>query len=140
MPCPCPVTAASTAPSPAAATAVAFARTQLGKPYLCGRHRPGRVRLFRAGEMAYQAAGITIPRTSEDQWADLPHVSSPQPGDLVFFPGADGTWSAPGHVALVISKTQMIQAYATGTPVEVSPLNGDGAGGIVGYARPGGAS
>ena len=28
----------------------------------------------------------------------------------------------------------MIQAYATGTPIEVSPLNGDGAGGIVGYA------
>ena len=32
----------------------------------------------------------------------------------------------------------MIQAYATGTPIEISPLNGDGAGGIVGYARPGG--
>ena len=55
--------------------------------------------------MAYQAAGVSIPRTSEDQWADLPHVSSPQPGDLVFFPGSDGTWAAPGHVALVISAT-----------------------------------
>ena len=39
----------------------------------------------------------------------------------------------------MISATQMIQAYATGTPIEISPLNGDGAGGIVGYARPGGA-
>jgi cell wall-associated NlpC family hydrolase len=90
--------------------------------------------------MAYQAAGISIPRTSEDQWADLPHVSSPQPGDLVFFPGSDGTWSAPGHVALVIGGGQMIQAYAVGVPIEVSPLNGDGAGGIVGYARPDDAS
>ena len=53
---------------------------------------------------------------------------------------ADGTCAAPGHVALVIGGGQMIQAYATGTPIEVSPLSGDGAGGIVGYARPGGAS
>jgi len=132
--------AASTAPSPAAATAVAFARAQLGKPYVYGATGPDAFDCSGLVMMAYQAAGITIPRTSEDQWADLPHVPSPQPGDLVFFPGADGTWSAPGHVALVISATQMIQAYATGTPIEVFPLNGDGAGGIVGYARPGGAS
>ena len=127
------------APSPAAATAIAYARAQLGKPYIWGGHRPGR-RFDCSGlvQAAYQAAGVTIPRTSEDQWADLPHVSSPQPGDLVFFPGSDGTWTAPGHVALVIGGGQMIQAYATGTPIEVSPLNGDGAGGIVGYARPGG--
>jgi hypothetical protein len=42
-------------------------------------------------------------------------------------------------VALVLSATSMLQAYATGTPIEISPLNGDGAGGIVGFARPGGA-
>ena len=90
--------------------------------------------------MAYQLAGISIPRTSEAQWQDLPHEPGPEPGYLMFFPGSDGTWSAPGHVALVISKTQMIQAYGVGTPIEVSPLNGGGAGGIVGYARPGGAS
>jgi hypothetical protein len=40
---------------------------------------------------------------------------------------------------MVVSATSMIQAYATGWPVEISPLNGDGAGGIVGFARPGGA-
>ena len=62
------------------------------------------------------------------------------PATWCSFPGSDGTWAAPGHVALVIGGGQMIQAYATGTPIEISPLNGDGAGGIVGYARPGGAS
>jgi hypothetical protein len=40
---------------------------------------------------------------------------------------------------MVLSATSMLQAYATGTPVEISPLNGDGAGGIAGFARPGGA-
>ncbi len=134
-------TTAATGP---AATAIAYARAQLGKPYIWGGPTaPGTAGGFDCSgltQAAWQAAGVTIPRTSEDQWADLPHVSSPQPGDLVFFPGADGTWAAPGHVALVIGGGQMIQAYATGTPVEVSPLGGDGAGGIAGYARPGGAS
>jgi peptidoglycan DL-endopeptidase CwlO len=135
-----PVSAASTAPSPAAATAIAYARDQLGKPYLWGGTGPDAFDCSGLVMMAYQLAGISIPRTSEAQWQDLPHEPGPEPGYLVFFPGSDGTWSAPGHVALVISKTQMIQAYGVGTPIEVSPLNGDGAGGIVGYARPGGAS
>ena len=123
-------------PSPAAAAAIAYARAQLGRPYQWGGTGPDAFDCSGLTQAAWQAAGVTIPRTSEDQWAELPHVSSPQPGDLVFFPGSDGTWMAPGHVALVISSTQMIQAYATGYPVMVSPLNGDGAGGIVGYARP----
>ena len=65
-------------------------------------------------------------------------MPSPQPGDLVFFPGADGTVGARSCRA-VIAETQMIQAYGAGTRSGF-PLNGDGAGGIVGYARPGGAS
>ena len=134
-------TTAAAASGPAA-TAIAYARAQLGKPYIWGGPTaPGTAGGFDCSgltQAAWQAVGVTIPRTSEEQWADLPHVSSPQPGDLVFFPGSDGTFMAPGHVALVIGGGQMIQAYATGTPIEISPLNGDGAGGIVGYARPGG--
>jgi cell wall-associated NlpC family hydrolase len=133
------------APDRAAAEAIAYARAQLGKPYVWGGPTaPGTSGGFDCSGLvmeAYAADGISIPRTSQDQWADLPHVPAGQvrPGDLVFFPGGDGTWAQPGHVALVISATRMIQAYAPGTPVEVSPLNGDGAGGIVGFARPGGA-
>ena len=47
---------------------------------------------------AYAAAGISIARTSQDQWAWGPQVSTPEPGDLVFFAGADGTVTSPGHV------------------------------------------
>jgi cell wall-associated NlpC family hydrolase len=92
--------------------------------------------------MAYRAAGVNIPRTSELQWLDLPHVpiSKVVPGDLVFFAGADGTPKAPGHVGLVISKNTMIEAYATGTPVRVStfgtPQSPLGDGTVVGYAQP----
>jgi cell wall-associated NlpC family hydrolase len=127
-----------TAATGAAAKAIAYARAQLGKPYIWGGTGPNGYDCSGLVYEAYASAGVSIPRTSQTQWAALPHIpaSQVQPGDLVFFPGSDGTWSAPGHVALVISATQMEQAYATGTTIEVSPLNGDGAGGIVGYARP----
>ena len=129
-------------PSPAAATAIAYARQQIGKPYLWGGTGPDAYDCSGLVWAAYQSAGVDIPRTSQAQWAGLPHVppAGVRPGDLVFFPGSDGTIAAPGHVALVIGGGQMIQAYAAGTPIEISPLNGDGAGGITGYARPGGAS
>jgi cell wall-associated NlpC family hydrolase len=128
--------------APSHAVAVAYARRQLGKPYIWGGTGPGGYDCSGLVMMAYRAAGVSIPRTSEDQWAGLRHVPAARvrPGDLVFFPGADGSWPAPGHVAMVISRTQMIQAYTPGVPIEVSPLNGAGAGGIVGYARPSGGS
>jgi cell wall-associated NlpC family hydrolase len=85
---------------------------------------------------------VNIARTSQQQWKTLPRVPANKvlPGDLVFFAGADGTPTAPGHVGLVISKNTMIEAYATGTPVRVSAFGtaqsppGDGA--VVGYAQP----
>ncbi len=129
--------AAATGP---AGTAIAYARAQLGKPYEWGGTGPDAYDCSGLVWAAYQSAGVDIPRTSEAQWAGLPHVppADVRPGDLVFFPGSDGTFTAPGHVALVIGGGQMIQAYAAGTPIEISSLTGDGAGGIVGYARPGG--
>ena len=67
---------ASTAPSPAAATAVAFARAQIGKPYVYGATGPDAFDCSGLVQAAWAAAGVQIPRTSEQQWADLPHVSA----------------------------------------------------------------
>ena len=69
--------------------------------------------------MAYRAAGVSITRTSQEQWATEPHVSTPDAGDLVFFPGADGTPGSPGHVGIVTDPAThtMIDAYAPGVPV-----------------------
>jgi cell wall-associated NlpC family hydrolase len=130
------------AASRAAAVAVAYARAQHGKPYLWGGTGPDSYDCSGLVMMAYRAARISLPRTSQDQWAAGPQVSDPQPGDLVFFPGSDGTWSAPGHVALVAGPGRVIQAYAPGTPVGTYPygvpsaLAGTGPGTIVGYTRP----
>ena len=92
--------------------------------------------------MAYQAAGVDIPRTSEAQWAWGPQVPSSQvePGDLVFFAGSDGTATNPGHVGLVIGGGKMIEAYATGFPIRISTYgSASSAGGdnqVVGFTRP----
>jgi cell wall-associated NlpC family hydrolase len=56
-----------------------------------------------------------------------------QPGDLVFFAGADGTVTNPGHVGLVIGDGKMIEAYATGFPIRMSSYQNRGG---IGFTRP----
>lgn len=111
------------ADSAAAATAIAFAEQQLGKPYQWGGTGPDAFDCSGLVLMAYRAAGIDIPRTSRQQWESGPRVtaSQVQPGDLVFFTGADGTKNSPGHVGLVIGGGLMIEAYATGFPIRIAP-------------------
>jgi peptidoglycan DL-endopeptidase CwlO len=116
-------------------TAIAYAEQQLGKPYQWGATGPDAFDCSGLVMMAYRAAGIDIPRTSQEQWAYGPQISSGevQPGDLVFFAGADGTPTSPGHVGLVIGNGLMIEAYATGFPVRIAPY---GDRDPVGFTRP----
>ncbi|HEX6933044.1 MAG TPA: C40 family peptidase [Streptosporangiaceae bacterium] len=121
--------------SNAAATAIAFARQQVGKPYLWGGTGPDAFDCSGLTMMAYRAAGIDIPRTSQQQWQWGPRVdpSQVQPGDLVFFPGGDGTRTAPGHVGIVIGHGMMIDAPSPGLQVRIEPYTNSGA---VGFTRP----
>jgi peptidoglycan DL-endopeptidase CwlO len=119
----------------AAATAISYAEQQLGKPYLWGGTGPDEFDCSGLVMMAYRAAGIDIPRTSQQQWVWGPRISPSQvePGDLVFFAGSDGTTTSPGHVGLVIGGGLMIEAYATGFPIRVAPY---GDRNPVGFTRP----
>jgi len=134
--------AAFVAPNALVSNAVNYAEAQLGKPYLFGGTGPAAFDCSGLVMMAYRAAGVDIPRTSQQQWAQLPHVPAAKvlPGDLVFFAGSDGTPTAPGHVGLVIGKNTMIEAYAVGTPIRVStfgtPQSPAGDGTVVGFAQP----
>jgi len=109
-------------PNNTVATAIDYAEAQLGKPYQWGATGPDAFDCSGLVMMAYRAAGVYIPRTSQQQWSWGPRVPASQvePGDLVFFAGADGTPQAPGHVGLVIGHDEMIEAYAAGFPVRVS--------------------
>ncbi len=107
-------------PAGTAGKVIGYAEQQLGKPYQWGGTGPDAFDCSGLTMMAYRAAGITIPRTSQEQWAfgrQIP-ASQASPGDLVFFAGADGTMTAPGHVGIVIAgHDMMIDAPQTGQTV-----------------------
>jgi cell wall-associated NlpC family hydrolase len=102
-------------------TIIAFALSQLGVPYVWGGTTPG-VGLDCSGlvQLSYRAAGISLPRTSEEQatYGITVPVTSLLPGDLLFF--NDGT--PLGHVAIYLGNGFMIQAPYTGTVVSISPF------------------
>jgi peptidoglycan DL-endopeptidase CwlO len=133
----CASTVSVAAPGRVAAAAIAYAEKQIGKPYLWGGTGPAAFDCSGLVMMAYRAAGLTIPRTSQQQWAWGPRVQPghEQPGDLVFFAGADGTAAAPGHVGMVIGRGEMIDALETGVPVAIQPFSAAGA--VAGFTRPG---
>jgi peptidoglycan DL-endopeptidase CwlO len=132
----------STSPNQAVSTAIAYARQQIGKPYLWGGTGPDAFDCSGLMMMAYRAANISIPRTAELQWVWGPRVPDghEEPGDLVFFAGADGTPTSPGHVGLVIGKNTMIEAYSTGFPIRISQFgtaaSAPGDQVVVGFTRP----
>ena len=128
--------AAPAAVGSAAAKAIAYARAQLGKPYQWGGTGPYAFDCSGLVMKAYRSAGVDIARTSQAQWASEPHVTRPAPGDLVFYPGADGTRASPGHVALVVGAGQMIEAYGTGYPIRQVPIRP----GMAGFTQPWGGA
>jgi peptidoglycan DL-endopeptidase CwlO len=129
-------------PAGTAGKVIAYAEAQIGKPYLWGATGPDTFDCSGLAMMAYRAAGVYIPRAAQQQWQFGTRIppSAAQPGDLVFFAGADGTPQEPGHVGIVIGNGEMIEAYATGYPVRIStygqPSSPPGDQVIVGVTRP----
>ena len=119
------------------AAAVAFARAQLGVPYVYGgggltgpstvppSAQPGYdcSGLTRAAIYAATRGRTTLPRVTYDQVTQGTAVAAAdrQPGDLVFFKIHGGSWD---HVGLYIGNGQMIHAPRTGKNVEIVSLAG----------------
>ncbi|MFD6244627.1 C40 family peptidase [Streptomyces roseolus] len=116
-------------PSRAGSEALRFAVGQLGKPYEWGAEGPEAYDCSGLTQRAWAAAGRAIPRTSQEQWAELPRVGLDElrPGDLVvYFPGAT-------HVALYLGEGLVVQAPRPGARVKVSPV---AANPLLGAVRP----
>jgi cell wall-associated NlpC family hydrolase len=115
-----------------AAAAVAFARAQIGKPYIFGATGPGGYDCSGLSQAAWAAAGVSVPRTATAQMQGLPAVSasSAQPGDLVFFYGNS---SYVDHVGIYIGGGLVIHAPHPGVTVEIAAVSTMP---VVSYARP----
>jgi cell wall-associated NlpC family hydrolase len=101
-------------------SAVQFAYDQLGKPYEWGGTGPDSFDCSGLVQAAWQSAGISIPRTTEEQWAALPHIpmSDLAPGDLIYYDGES-------HVAMYVGDGYIIDAPHTDADVERIPENSD---------------
>ncbi|MER6252469.1 C40 family peptidase [Streptomyces sp. NPDC001584] len=116
-------------PTAAGGAALTYAAAQIGKPYVWGAEGPGSFDCSGLTSQAWAHAGRTIPRTSQEQWAQLPKVPLDQlrPGDLVvYFPKAT-------HVGLYVGDGKVIQAPRPGALVKVSPI---AANPLLGAVRP----
>lgn len=125
---PDPTSPGGTLPSPngqAAAIAIAYAEAQLGKPYLWGGTGPDGYDCSGLVMMAYRQAGVSLPRTSEQQWTAGPQVPANQlqPGDLVFYNPGEQVAGLPGHVGIYLGNGLMIHAPHTGDVVRIAPVN-----------------
>ncbi|WP_031516388.1 C40 family peptidase [Streptomyces sp. NRRL F-5123] len=98
--------------------AIAFARNQIGEPYVWGATGPSSWDCSGLTQAAYKAAGVTLPRTTGEQVNVGTRVSQSdmEPGDLVFF------YSDHSHVGIYIGGGNMIHAPHTGTVVKIAPI------------------
>lgn len=118
---PAAVATGAPAASKGGAAALAFAVQQLGKPYAFGASGPGSYDCSGLTSAAWKAAGVTLPRTSQQQFAVGTKVAQAdlQPGDLVFFYST----SKPTHVALYVGDGVILHAPRPGKTVEYSKVS-----------------
>jgi cell wall-associated NlpC family hydrolase len=115
--------------TPAGTAAAKFAQAQIGLPYIWGAgslEGPTGGGFDCSGLVRYaifQASGrrIVLPRVTYD----MVHVgqivprTAVQPGDLVF---SNPDERGPGHVAMVVNPTTIVEAQTFGVPVKLSPF------------------
>ncbi|MFJ7064430.1 NlpC/P60 family protein [Streptomyces sp. NPDC101115] len=96
-----------------AAEALAFARAQIGKPYVWGATGPSSYDCSGLTQASWRAAGVDLPRTTWDQVEVGSRVATADllPGDLVFF------YDDISHVGIYIGDGKMIHAPKPGAYV-----------------------
>jgi murein DD-endopeptidase MepM/ murein hydrolase activator NlpD len=112
--------------------AVSFAKAQLGDRYVYGGTGPNAWDCSGLTQAAWKAAGISIPRTSQQQWSKLPKVSlkSLKPGDLIIFYGG------ASHVGMYIGDGKFIHAPNSRRPVSIDNFSGYYKTSAIGAVRP----
>ncbi|MEV5242901.1 NlpC/P60 family protein [Streptomyces cinnamoneus] len=110
--------------------AIDFATAQIGKNYVWGAEGPDTYDCSGLTLKAWAAAGRAIPRTSQEQWRQLPKVDvkDMRAGDLVIYFGD------ASHVGMYVGDGTIVHAPRPGRQVT---LAGAGTMPILGVVRPG---
>lgn len=110
---------------------VAFAKTQLGVPYLYGSTDPA-LGFDCSGFITYvfNHFGIEVPRSSIDftNVGNEVQVTTARPGDLILFTGTDSTEHFVGHMGIVVTGAPDSLRFIHATSgkaygVTITPLN-----------------
>lgn len=111
------------APSGAGAKALAWAKTQIGKPYVWGAAGPNSYDCSGLTMAAFRQAGVSLPRNSAAQYSAGTKVpfSQMQPGDLFFYSN-NGSQSGIYHVAIYAGNNMRLHAPSPGKSVELVPM------------------
>lgn len=119
-------TGSSSSVSTSASAVVAYAKSQLGKPYVWGAQGPNS---FDCSGFTYYVfknkAGITLPRTSSEQSKYGTYVSKSnlRAGDLVFFDTNGSNNGAVSHVGLYIGDGKIIHASYSQKKIAIADFN-----------------
>lgn len=115
--------------SPAGRRAIEWASRQVGKDYVWGAEGPDTFDCSGLTMRAWEAAGKHIPRTSQEQWKQLPKapVGKMRPGDLIIYK------KDASHVGMYVGDGALLHAPRTGRQITVE---GAGTMPILGVVRP----
>ncbi|MGH4012669.1 MAG: C40 family peptidase [Pseudonocardiaceae bacterium] len=123
----CPEEFPAVPPSEVASRAIDYALGEVGKPYVWGAEGPHSYDCSGLMMRAYEAAGVTLPRTSRQQyWAgtQLP-VREAQPGDLMFWGYNTSDPDTIHHVAMYLGNGQMVEAANPSVPLRQRAVSFD---------------
>ncbi|HET6816462.1 MAG TPA: C40 family peptidase [Mycobacteriales bacterium] len=105
-------------------TVLQTAAHQVGKPYVWGAEGPNSFDCSGLVQWSFAAAGIRMPRVSQQQWFAGPHVdySHALPGDLLFWHYDPTDPTDIDHVAIYAGNGMMLVAPHTGDFVKYVPV------------------
>jgi cell wall-associated NlpC family hydrolase len=109
----------------AALAAMAFAKRQLGKPYVWGGTGPSGYDCSGLQMTAYLHAGLTISRTAAQQYAGAQSyvpLNRARQGDLLFYASDVTKPLTIYHVAMYVGSGRMLESPHTGASVDIVSL------------------
>jgi cell wall-associated NlpC family hydrolase len=116
---PPPINMPTGSPGAGHAAAASIALGYLGVPYVWGGASPSGFDCSGLVMYVYAQLGISLPHYTVAQWNATIPISSPAPGDLVFFDGL-------GHVGIYIGGGRFVDAPHSGSVVRIDSMSGFG--------------